>query len=150
MDCLPSMLFTVTGRVSAASHQIIPRIPQHILHDHRQLFQITTPCRPYASRDSHKNYYSCLPIYSDGGSEQPGGRQLRKLKFMSRQVFRSIRFSGDRRENGAKGQRSCTGRAGDDTGMEGAQVHRQHVELPTSHCVAACQLSGPKQADVIA
>jgi hypothetical protein len=65
MDCLPSMLFTVTRRVSAAS--LTPDYTNgyltHIPHDHRQSLQIT---------NSQKNDYSCLPIYSDGGCEQPG------------------------------------------------------------------------------
>jgi hypothetical protein len=93
MDCLPSMLFTATRRVSAASHQIIPKIPPHIRHDHRQPFQITT--LPATPAGIHKNMIIrvCQFIVTVAASNQ--GRQLRKLKFMSRQVFRSIRFSGN-------------------------------------------------------
>jgi hypothetical protein len=47
---------------------------------------------------------------------------------MSTQVFRSIRFSGNRRENGAKGQRPCTDR-------------QQHV-VPDcrAYCTRACPI----------
>jgi hypothetical protein len=69
----PSVLFTVTRRVTAASTpDYTKHTSTHTMHDHRHPFQITTLHHPTPAGIHKKNDYSCLPIYSDGGCEQPG------------------------------------------------------------------------------